>query len=267
MRTLCCAALVLVSTACVAQIPTRAQLLKVTKYIQDAPKADFKAYSEADLRGAVKVVSARSYAVFGYNTPEVRIVLPKNSNSVYSSIDFPDPTLVDAAGKPVAVEIERGGFDEEKSSDEIRFRPTEGDDVVQFARATGTVKLKYPLAVKTQSFTPAQPGAKSLGMKINGPYVSFADEAFEIPDVSFSKLKPIRAYDAAGHVLEAASYSETSTDADGVLRKKMAFYGNVARVEIDTVSQWAELELPYDVTPAPLLPAGHEGEDPASYQQ
>jgi hypothetical protein len=259
-------AVLFLAAVCAAQMPSRAELLKQAKYVEDAPKAEFKTYTEDDIRGAIQIVSARSYAVFGYNTPEVRIVLPKNSNSTYSSIEFPDPELVDAAGKPVAIQIEHGGYQDDTSSDEIRFQPAEGDALVDFARVTGTIKLKYPLAVKTQTFAPTQLGAKDLAVRLNGPYVSFGDEAFEIPDVSFSKLKPVRAYDAAGHQLEAAGYSETSTDKDGVMRKKMAFYGNVARLEIDTVAQWAEFELPYDLKPAPLLPKGHEGEDPASYK-
>ena len=97
--------------------------------------------------------------------------------------------------------------------------------------------------------------------------MSFDDEAVQVPDTSFTKLRPIRAYDAAGHQLEQYSQSETSSDPDGVMRKKMAFYGVVARVEIDSVPSWAELELTYDLKPAPLLPAGHEGEDPDSYKQ
>ena len=97
--------------------------------------------------------------------------------------------------------------------------------------------------------------------------MSFDDEAVQVPDTSFTKLKPIRAYDAAEHQLEEYSQSETGTDPDGIQRKRMAFYGNVARVEIDSVPSWAELELTYDLKPAPLLPAGHEGEDPESYQQ
>jgi hypothetical protein len=260
-------AVVFLAAICAAQMPSRAELLKKAKYVEDAPKAEFKTYTETDIRGAIQVVSARSYAMFGYNTPEVQIVLPKNSNSIYSTIDFPDPELVDAGGKPVAVSIERGGFDPDTSADEIRFNPAEGEGVVDFARVSGTIKLKYPLSVKTQTFTPAQLGAKNLGVKINGPFVSFSDDAIELPDVSFGKLKPVRAYDAAGKQLEAAGYSETATDNDGVLRKKMAFYGNVARLEIDTVADWAELELPYDLKPAPMLPAGHEGENPDSYKQ
>lgn len=262
------AVLLLFSAACAAQLPTRAALTSRPKYLKDVPR-DFRAFSEDELRQSIKVGAGRSHAVFGYNTPEVRVQLPKVSNSAYSSIDFPDPALVDSKGKPVEFELERGIYDEEKFSDEIRFRNPNSDDEkpLAFARAKGSVKVKYPLAVKTLKLTATQRGPKELALKINGPYVSFDEEVAGVADASSDHLKPIRAYDAAGRLLEPASYSETSTDADGVFRKKMAFYGVVARLELDTVEGWAELEIPYELPPAMLLPAGHEGEDPDSYQR
>jgi hypothetical protein len=257
--------LVLLCAVSGAQMPPRAQLVRTPKFVASV-KADFRTFTEQQLRKEIAIVSARSYAVFGYNTPEVRIKLPQVSNSAYASIELADPTVLNEAGQPVTFEVEHGGYNEEKFSDEIRFA-SGTDEVVRYASARGTVKVKYPLEVKTLKLTPAQLGPKDLAMKISGPYVSFDDEAVQVPETSFTKLKPIRAYDAAGHQLEEYSQSETSTDADGVMRKKMAFYGVVARVEIDSVPAWAEFELTYDLKPAPLLPAGHEGEDPESYQQ
>lgn len=252
----------------VAQMPPRAELTSHPKAGPDVPHT-FKTFTEAQLRAGIAIVSGRSHAMFGYNTPEVRLQLPKVSNSAYADIDFSDPALVDAAGKPVRIELERGGYNEEKFSDEIRFRSPDSDAVVTFARVRGSAKVKYPLEVQTLTLTPAQPGPKELLLKIDGPFVSFAPDAVTIPDVSFTDLKPVRAYDAAGKLLERYSYSETSTDDDGNYATRMAFYGNVARLEIDVVPEqaWVELDLPYNLTPAPLLPAGHEGEDPDAPQQ
>ena len=258
-------AVLFLASVCAAQMPERADLLKEVKYVEEAPKAEFRQFSEADLRAAVQVIAARSYAVFGYNTPEVRLVLPKVGNSSYASIAFPAPTLLSAAGRKVPFEVEESGYMEDSSASEIRFQPKSGDALVDFAHAKGTVKVKYPLSVQTQTFTPQNLGDKALGVVIDGPYVSFGDEAFQVPETSFTHLKPVRAYDAAGKQLEQAPYSETSSD-DDMMRQKMAFFGNVARLEIDTVTQWAEFELPYDLKPAPMLPKGHEGEDPASYK-
>jgi len=259
------AVLTLLSATALAQLPTRAQLTAKPKFTEDVPH-EFKTFTEAELRDAVKIVPARSYAVFGYNTPEVRIELPKIANSVYSTIDFPDPVVVNDAGQPVTIEVERGGYNDERFSDEIRFRvPDNSDAIVEFAHVSGTVKLKYPLSVTTHTFTPLKPGAKEYAVKLNGPFVNLDQEKLQVPDV-MAKLHPIRAYDAAGHQLEQASNSETSYDAAGAYVTKMAFYGNVAKLEVDYVAAWAEIELPYDLKPAPPLPKGHEGEDPASYK-
>ena len=247
-------------------MPKRAEMVQNPKFAENVAR-DFRTFTESQLRAEIKIVSVRSYAMFGYNTPEVQVKLPHASNSAYSAIDFSEPILVNEAGQPVKFEQERGGYNEEKFSDEIRFRTPDSDQIVRFAHVRGSVKVKYPLQVRTLTVTPSQPGPKELALKMDGPFVSFSPDAVQIPDTSFTTLKPVRAYDAAGHPLEQYSYSETGTDDDGVERTKMAFYGNVARLEIDSVESWAELELPYDLAPAPLLPAGHEGEDPDRPQQ
>lgn len=259
-------AVLFLAAVCAAQMPERAELLKEVKYAEEAPKPEFKTYSEADLKSALQILSTRSYAVYGFNTPEVRLVLPKVGNSSYASIEFAAPTLLNAAGRKVPFETEESGYMEDSAASEIRFKPKTGDAIVQFAHVKGTVKLKYPLSVQTQTFTTKDLGDKTLGVIIDGPYVSFGDEAFQVPSTSFSHLRPIRAYDKDGKQLEQAPYSETSAD-DDMMRQKMAFFGNVARLEIDTAAEWAELDLPYDLKPAPMLPKGHEGEDPASYKQ
>ena len=124
------------------------------------------------------------------------------------------------------------------------------------------LKVKYPLEVKTAVITPSQAGQ----VKIDGPFVTYAEDEGKTPDSSFGKLRPIRAYDAQGRQLARHGYSETTVDDNGADIKHVSFYGNVARVEIDTVESWTELDLPYDLKPAPLFPEGHEGEDPESYK-
>ena len=251
---------------CAAQMPPREELTATPKFVEDAPH-HFQSFTEAQLHSGMAVVAARSYAVFGYNTPEVRVKLPHVSNSSYSKIEFSAATLSNAAGKPVKFELEEGGYEESKFSDEIRFRTPDSDAVLQFAHVRGHVKLKYPLEVQTLAFTSGQTGPKELALKIDGPYVSFSEETVHIPEVSFATLRPIRAYDSAGHLLDQYSTTETSSDENGTETTHMAFYGNVARLEIDSVQQWADLDLAYDLTPAPLLPVGHEGENPENPSQ
>ena len=260
------AVLLLLGASCLAQIPERGELTATPKFVEQSARPSFRSFTEAQLRAEIKVISARSYAMFGYNTPEVRVKLPQVSNSAYSQIEFSPATLVNQAGQKARFELEEGGYNEEKFSSEIRFRIPDSDKLVSFAHVRGHVKVKYPLAVKTSVITPTQPGPPELAVKIDGPYVNFAEDEAKIPETSFTMLKPLRAYDAAGHQLEQHGYSETTSDDNGVDIKHTSFYGNVTQVEIDTVEGWAELDLPYDLTPAPLLPAGHEGEDPESYK-
>ncbi|MGH9579722.1 MAG: hypothetical protein ACRD2R_01905, partial [Terriglobales bacterium] len=91
----------------------------------------FRTMTEAELRAEIKIVSGRSHAVFGYNTPEVRVLLPKTSNSHYVDVEFSEATLANAAGRKVPFELERGVYDHEKFSDEIRFRSPNSEQVVR----------------------------------------------------------------------------------------------------------------------------------------
>lgn len=250
--------LLLAGASCLAQIPDRKELVATPKFEKESPHPGFKVFTEAQLRAGIKIISGRSHAMFGYNTPEVRVKLPAVSNSHYSKIEFGPATLLSATGQKVSFELEHGGYQEDTFSDEIRFRIANSDKVIRFARVRGRVKVKYPLAVKTAVIKPGQAGPPELAVKIDGPYVAVAEEEV--------KLSLIRAYDAAGRQLKRHGHGETATDDDGTYRWHIAFYGNVARLEIDTVESWAELDLPYNLTPSALLPKGHEGEDPESYQ-
>ncbi|MDP9264318.1 MAG: hypothetical protein M3O85_08375 [Acidobacteriota bacterium] len=258
--------LLLMGASCLAQIPDRKELTGNPKFVEESPKPSFRTFTEAQLRAEIKITSTRSYAVFGYNTPEVRVNLPKVSNSAYSKIEFGPATLVGATGQKLPFELEESGYMDEECASEIRFQTGNPEKLIQFAHARGQVKVKYPLAVKTATITPTQAGPPELAVKIDGPYVNFAQNEEKTPPPSFH-LRPLRAYDAQGRQLEQHSNSEISSDDNGVDITHTAFYGNVARVEIDTVDSWAELDLPYNLTPAPLLPKGHEGEAPEAPPQ
>jgi hypothetical protein len=258
--------LLLVGASCLAQIPERGELTATPKFVEETVRPSFRSFTEAQLRAEIKIISARSYAMFGYNTPEVQVKLPQVSNSHYSTIEFGPATLLSATGQKVPFKLEGSGYTEEKFSDEIRFRIADSDKIIRFAHVRGRVKVKYPLTVKTAIITPTQPGPPELAAKIDGPYVYFAEDEEKTPGPFFTKLRPLRAYDAAGRQLEQHSNSDASDD-NGVEIRHVGFYGNVARVEIDTVESWVELDLPYDLTPAPLLPKGNEGENPEAPPQ
>jgi hypothetical protein len=255
---------VLADTGLNAQMPERKELLAAPRFVEQGAQPSFKKFTEAQCRAELRVLATRSYAAFSYNTPEVRLELPKVSNSAYATVAFSPATLLDAKGKTVAFELEESGYMERTWASEIRFTSGDAAGPVAFARATGKVNVKYPAVVATHVITAQQPGPKALSVKLDGPYVSFIEDESAWPETTSPRQKPLRAYDAAGRQLEQHGNSETTTDDAGNSIKHVAFYGNVAKVEIDQVATWLELELPYDLKPAPLLPVGHEGEAPAS---
>lgn len=93
--------------------------------------------------------------------------------------------------------------------------------------------------------------------------MTFTPEALDLPKGSFTPaVEPIRAYDAAGHRLERYENFQKSELAGEKTRRTIAFWGPVARVRVDAVVRWGEVEIPFDVPAAPKLPAGREGLKP-----
>ena len=148
----------LLGACCLAQTPDRNALLANPKFVDEAARPSFRTFTEAQLKAEIKIIATRSYAMFGYNTPEVRVNLPKVSNSVYATIEFGAATLLSATGRKVPFEPEESGYMEDKLASEIRFRIPNSDKLIRFARARGRVKVKYPLEVKTAGLTPSQAG-------------------------------------------------------------------------------------------------------------
>src|SRR5207244_2834526 len=95
------------------------------------------------------LLARRNYAMAGFNDSSVTIRLPAVTNSIYASTEFGEPKLTDGRGRAVAYELERGIFDFDTSSDEIRMTPKNAKAPVEFAHAVGKLTVKYPLGVKT----------------------------------------------------------------------------------------------------------------------
>lgn len=72
---------------------------------------------------------------------------------------------------------------------------------------------------------------------------------------------PLRASDATGRWLVRAD-STTSVLVGNVNWRRLEFWGNVTEVRIDRVENWAELEIAYDLPPAPKLPENRQGLTP-----
>ena len=169
-----CAACLVIAMVLVSGVAaeTRDELLATPKFAEDAKQPAFAELTAEQVAAQITMVSGRNYAWFGFNTPEIHVVLPSADNSVYADVDFVDPALYDAGGAEVPYELERGLYDHDSHHDEIRFVPVEGDELVDFSRAVGTVTLRYPLRLHTISARKDGPPVDGLDVSFDGPYVT-----------------------------------------------------------------------------------------------
>jgi hypothetical protein len=255
---------ILVSNTVAAQEPARAELLGNTRVVEDAVEPEFIDLTADQLKEQLEVVSSRSYAVYGFNNPEVQIHLPRCDNSIYASVEFLPPHLLDAAGNEVRYELERGIYDHDTHSDEIRFAPADGDQTVAFARAEGSITLRYPIRMRTVAIKPGGPAPAGLNVTIDGPFVSWSDPEEILPEAaSFTPVEQFRAFDASRRRLEQNPWKGYSMSG-GVSFDTYAFWGEVAEVRIDVVEAWTELEISYSLSSIEPLPAARAGTPPES---
>ncbi|MDA8021159.1 MAG: hypothetical protein MPN21_27290 [Thermoanaerobaculia bacterium] len=222
----------------------RAALLAEPQYVEPAQKPKYVTLTPDALRGSIQVVAARTYAYYGFNNPEMQIHLPLIDNSTLAQVDMPEPRLVDSSGGKVAYQLERGLHDPETQIAEIRFLTTDGESPATFARAIGKISVRYPLVVETLANHP--------GVHIDGPFVDIDDGV--LPETApFAEVQPLRAYDSQGRQLKSEPTGSTRVEGERVIRR-LGFHGEVARVEVDQISQWTAVEISYDVPIAEPLP-------------
>ena len=218
-----------------------------------ATAPQFQTFTPEGLRDAIKVYSRRSFAAWGFNDSAVTVRVPAAPNSIYTQFDFEPPRLTDARGREVPYELERGIFDFDTNANEIRVQPKSGKSPVEFAHATGKVTVKYPLSIRTATYRKGS----SKEVTIDGSTVAYTSQ-IELPKAApFSKLQPLRAYDASGREL---AQKDKSND-------KFEFDGKVAEVRVDRVEKWATVAIDYDLPPVPKLPMDTPGLTPPLEEQ
>jgi len=255
-------ALLALGAGAAATAQDRAELLASPKQARDVVEPTFESFSRERLLEEIDVVSSRSYAVYGFNTPEVQVLLPRCDNSAYAQVEFDEPQLVDGDGQAVEFERERGIYDPDSHSDEIRFASSGGADPVQFDRARGKIRVRFPLRMRTRLVRAGDGGGGDTGVTIDGPFVSLVEGDEALPEAAtFSGITALRAYDAGGAQIERHPSVSYAT-ADGSSSRTLAFWGRVAAVKIDIVEEWIALELSYDLPAAPPLPQSRVGTAP-----
>jgi hypothetical protein len=239
---------------------------------EDKREPKLASVADAQLKDGISARAGRNYAWVGYNTPEIHLQLPALDNSAYAEVTFDPPKLVDKAGKAVAYEVEHGLYDAETHRNEVRFVPKDAKPdtpPVDFARAVGTIKVRYPVAGRTLVVKPGAAPAAAGAAKVSATPTSVVFDApagWKMLEAPFGSgmEDPLRAYDAAGKRLEEdGSQRLMETRDDGGQKTTHVFKGKVAQVKLDVIDEWAEVDLAYDLPPMAKLPADSAGMKPA----
>jgi hypothetical protein len=248
----------------------RDELLATPKFVKDAKTPVFRELTADQAAAQITMVSGRNSAWFGFNQPEVRLVLPAVDNSVYATVEFGEPNLLDDGGAKVGYELERGLYDHATHHDEIRFNPSdgEGEEPIEFARAVGTVTVRYPLRLRTLSASKDGPAAEGLDVSFDGPYVTRRTTSGDgdLEAASFTGIESFRALDAEGRQIEAAPSTRMSIDGDLVTEVE-SFWGEVAKVELDVADEWALFRVAYELPAVAPLPKSRAGFAPEGGEQ
>lgn len=251
---------VALSLCAVTDAQDREELLATPKIEEDARQPTFKEFTAEHAAAAITMVAGRNYAWFGFNTPEIRLVLPDADNSVYADVEFGEATLFDADGREVPYERELGLYDHDTHHTEIRFAPSDGDEPVDYARAVGTVIVRYPLRLHTFRAQAGGPAVEGLDIDVDGPFVtrrSTSDDQ-ELEAAAFTGITAFRAVDDEGRTIERYPSSSVSV-VDGTVTETLAYWGEVAAIERDVADEWALIRVTYELPSVAPLPKERAG--------
>ena len=239
---------------------------------EDKREPKLASVTDAQLKEGISARAGRNYAWMGYNTPEIHLQLPAVDNSAYAEVTFDPPKLLDKAGKAVAYEVEHGLYDAETHQNEVRFVPKDakpGTAPVEFAKAVGTIKVRYPVAGRTLAVKAGAAPVAAGAAKVSATGTSLVVEApagWKMLEAPFGSgmEDPLRVYDAAGKRLEEdGSQRLMETRDDGSQKTTHVFKGKVAQAKVDVIDEWAEVDLAYELPPMAKLPAEGAGMKPA----
>ena len=226
------------------------------KYMPEGFPLAFVKMTEERLKRQTQVFRSRNDAMVGYNQQVIRVSLPLVDNSAYARIDFGEKAelkrvLRDAAGKVVPCDIEHGvmGDDEGGFGDEIRFESADNNGPVTFSRAVGQVRITYPAEIEQVVLTRQRPAAGGIEATFEGSRVTLT--GWEVPPSPrfVDHYAAIRGYDRTGRRLVLLN-----PGGFGFLQQA-GFWGTPVKVELLKVTRWITVRIPYDLPPAPLLPA------------
>ncbi len=190
------------------------------------------------------------------------VALEVEARAIGAAVDLHPARLLDLKGSEVQYERERGIYDHDTHSDELRFAPVQGKTPVKFSWAEGTIMLRYPVRMKTLSLKTGFSALAGLEFTIDGPFVSWIGKEQTLPEVaSFTPIEQWRAFDASGRRLKKHPYKGFSMS-KGVTTETYTYWGEVKEVRVDVVEEWAEVKIDYSLPSIDPLPAHRVGTAP-----
>ncbi|MHB0936192.1 MAG: hypothetical protein ACYC6A_07350 [Armatimonadota bacterium] len=223
-----------------------APVINTPRYAPATALPEGTAIDQATLEAQTSVTVARHTGAMGFNAPVIAVKLPPAANSHFVRVDFSQAKLYAADGAAITGRKAFQEYDAAACTQGMRF-----EGVKDFARAAGSVTIRYPGRLSTVTLTPAQSQAGALTVEFHGAILAFAG----LPDVDYPAIAAdefpcILVYDADGRRLKRIPYSGSEVR-NTVPWKKFAFWGTPAEVRVVVPDNWLTLTLPFEMAPAP----------------
>lgn len=238
--------------------PRKEELLASPRFKENPYKVVFKKIGGDTVRDSIKIISGRSSASLEFNTPEVIVILPLVDNSAYAIVTFEKPEVLDEKNVPMSFEWERGGYDGDTFSTGIRLLHKGNSRLLLFSRVRGSGTIKYPLDIRTLEFDKRKSRSKQGEIELDGPFLTFVDNNVDEMFFLNTDIGPVRTFDINGRPIESYPFKASRTEGD-TTKRTLAFWGEITKIEIDTVIHWAELQFDYDLLPSKKLPERFAG--------
>jgi hypothetical protein len=134
---------------------------------------------------------------------------------------------------------------------------------VAYARAAGTVTVRYPIRLRTLEYRASGAVDEALEVSFDGPFVTRRSDSNsdDLEAAPFSGIAAFRALDADGRYIERYPSSSVSV-VNGEATETFAYRGEVAAVERDVVDEWALFRITYELPSVPPLPDDRAGSPP-----
>ena len=212
------------------------------RYAPASAAANFTTVDEATIKAGTNIVSAREALATNFNMHLIRIQLPHLANSLRANLDLHD--LVLKQGAKTVTFLGEGPIRDDAGTG-FWYRMSSGKT---FNNITGTVELRYPAKIVTRR---VMAGQKDNVVSMSGCGVEVVLDNVE---VDANAIYPsVRAYAANGMPLKVVDQSTYPGSTNGVDYVGLRFWGTVAAVEVDGVTEWKTVTFPLSLKPAPAL--------------